>query len=203
MDLGFSLLRKLFPNLPAFGEMGWVIRGTYPEEGGLRRAKYNCFINTGWRRHCNFLLLWLLRFLLFFFWQELPILYWLCHPLFSRFMVWFPLVEIQSSRFELEEAIARNIFLCSTLLTLLGKITPPCISRVKLKWGSLCSCLQSTYLWYRGTLSTHSLFLKPHTRSITFFLYYTKQETLNVSVTRRRKRESYSEPGILPDWPQL
>lgn len=57
MDLGFSLLRKLFPNLPAFGEMGWVIRGTYPEEGGLRRAKYNCFINTGWRRHCNFLLL--------------------------------------------------------------------------------------------------------------------------------------------------
>ena len=57
MDPGFSLLRKLFPNLPAFGEMGWVIRGTYPEEGGLRRAKYNCFINTGWRRHCNFLLL--------------------------------------------------------------------------------------------------------------------------------------------------
>jgi hypothetical protein len=89
MDLGFSLLRKLFPNLPAFGEMGWVIRGTYPEEGGLRRAKYNCFINTGWRRHCNFLLLWLLRFLWFLFWQELPILYWLCHPLFSRCMVWY------------------------------------------------------------------------------------------------------------------
>lgn len=32
MDLGFSLLRKLFPNLPAFGEMGWVILGTYPRK---------------------------------------------------------------------------------------------------------------------------------------------------------------------------
>lgn len=54
MDLGFSLLRKLFPNLPAFGEMGWVIRGTYPEEGGLRRAKYNCFINNGVEKALQF-----------------------------------------------------------------------------------------------------------------------------------------------------
>lgn len=58
---------------------------------------------------------------------------------------------------------------------------------------------QHINIWYRGTLSTHSLFLKPHTRSITLNLYYTKQETLNVSVTRRRKRESYSSRGILPD----
>lgn len=58
---------------------------------------------------------------------------------------------------------------------------------------------QHINIWYRGTLSTHSLFLKPHTRSITFNLYYTKQETLNVSVTRRRKRESYSSPAYLTD----
>ena len=46
MDPGFSLLRKLFPNLPAFGEMGWVIRGTYPEEGGFEARSTNVCLGS-------------------------------------------------------------------------------------------------------------------------------------------------------------